>query len=90
MEQGMKIVAGLGEIDAYPEFVKAGADEVFCGYVPHLWNEKFQTHLPANRREVLFYQVQIGTIQEMKILKKMQEKYVKTSMYRSITQMWMI
>ena len=75
MEQGMKIVAGLGEIDAYPEFVKAGADEVFCGYVPHLWNEKFQTHLPANRREVLFYQVQIGTIQEMKILKKMKEKY---------------
>ena len=71
----MKIVAGLGEIYAYPDFVKAGADEVFCGYVPHRWNEIFQTHLPANRREVLFYQVQIGTMQEMKVLKNMQGKY---------------
>lgn len=30
----MKIVAGLGSIDEYERFVKAGADEFFCGYVP--------------------------------------------------------
>lgn len=30
----MKIVAGLGSIDEYETFVKAGADEFFCGYVP--------------------------------------------------------
>lgn len=75
MEHEMKIVAGLGEVYAYPKFINAGADELFCGFVPHMWNEKFQTHLPANRREVLFYQVQIGTMQEMKVLKRMREKY---------------
>ena len=26
----MKIVAGLGSIDEYERFVKAGADEFFC------------------------------------------------------------
>ena len=31
----MKIVAGLGSIDEYERFVKAGADEFFCGYVPY-------------------------------------------------------
>ena len=30
----MKIVAGMGSIDDYIRLVKAGADEVFCGYVP--------------------------------------------------------
>lgn len=30
----MKIVAGLGSIDEYIPYVKAGADEFFCGYVP--------------------------------------------------------
>ena len=29
----MKIVAGLGSIDEYIPYVKAGADEFFCGYV---------------------------------------------------------
>jgi len=37
----MKIVAGLGSIDEYETFVKAGADEFFCGYVPFSWAEKY-------------------------------------------------
>ena len=54
----MKIVAGLGSIDEYERFVKAGADEFFCGYVPYSWSKKYGTVLPLNRREVLCYNVQ--------------------------------
>ena len=49
----MKIVAGLGSIDEYETFVKAGADEFFCGYVPFSWAEKYGVIHPLNRREVL-------------------------------------
>ena len=55
----MKIVAGLGSIDEYERFVKAGADEFFCGYVPYSWSKKYGTVLPLNRREVLCYNVQL-------------------------------
>ena len=37
----MKIVAGLGSIDEYIPYVKAGADEFFCGYVPYSWTGHF-------------------------------------------------
>ena len=37
----MKIVSGLGCIDDYIRLVKAGADEVFCGYVLYEWNKKY-------------------------------------------------
>lgn len=33
----MKITAGLGSVDDYVRYVKAGADELFCGYVPFSW-----------------------------------------------------
>lgn len=56
----MKITSGLGSIDDYPRYVRAGADELFCGYVPFSWSEKYGTVLPLNRREVLNYNVQIG------------------------------
>ena len=71
----MKIVAGLGSIDDYITLVKAGADEVFCGYVPYEWNKKYGTLFPLNRREVLYYNVQIGSLEDMKILKKMVDVY---------------
>ena len=71
----MKITAGLGCIDDYVRLVKSGADEVFCGFVPFSWNEKYGTLFPLNRREVLYYNVQIGSFEDMKILKKMVEKY---------------
>lgn len=74
----MKIVAGLGSIDEYETFVKAGADEFFCGYVPFSWAEKYGVIHPLNRREVLFYNVQIGSMSELQILKKMVDYYGKT------------
>lgn len=67
----MKIVAGLGAVEDYQTLVQAGADEVFFGYVPHSWNKKYGNLMPLNRREVLYYHVQIGTFSEMKILSKM-------------------
>ena len=73
----MKIVAGLGSIDEYETFVKAGADEFFCGYVPFSWAEKYCVIHPLNRREVLFYNVQIGSMSELQILKKMVDYYGK-------------
>lgn len=73
----MKIVAGLGSIDEYEPFVKAGADEFFCGYVPFSWAEKYGVIHPLNRREVLFYNVQIGSMSELQILKKMVDYYGK-------------
>lgn len=71
----MKIVAGLGCVDDYIRFVKAGADEFFCGYVPYQWTKKYGVMLPLNRREVLYYNVQIGSLEELRILKKMMDKY---------------
>lgn len=73
----MKIVAGLGSIDEHETFVKAGADEFFCGYVPFSWAEKYGVIHPLNRREVLFYNVQIGSMSELQILKKMVDYYGK-------------
>ncbi|NME84373.1 U32 family peptidase [Clostridium sp. SM-530-WT-3G] len=71
----MKIVAGLGCIDDYIRMVKAGADEVFVGFVPYEWNKKYGTLFPLNRREVLYYNTQINSFEDMKILKKMVDVY---------------
>lgn len=71
----MKIVAGLGCIDDYIRLAEAGADEVFCGYVPYEWNKKYGNLFPLNRREVLYYNVQIGSLEDMRILKKMVDVY---------------
>ncbi len=73
----MKIVAGLGSIDEYIPYVKAGADEFFCGYVPYSWTEKYGTLLPLNRREVLCSNVQLGAFSELEILAAMIKKYKK-------------
>lgn len=73
----MKITAGLGSIDEYERFVRTGADEFFCGYVPFFWAEKYGTVMPLNRREVLCYNVQLGAYSELEILSRMVEKYKK-------------
>ena len=73
----MKITSGLGSIDDYPRYARAGADELFCGYVPFSWSEKYGTVLPLNRREVLNYNVQIGSFSELEILANMVQKYQK-------------
>lgn len=71
----MKIVAGMGSIDDYERLVRAGADEVFCGYVTYEWNKKYGNLFPLNRREVLYYNVQINSLSDMKILKRMVDRY---------------
>ena len=71
----MKITAGLGSVEEYERFVYAGADEFFCGYVPYEWSERYGTVMPLNRREVLSYNVQIGSFSEMEILAKMMKTY---------------
>ncbi len=70
----MKIVAGIGCVDDYFDYVEAGADELFCGYVPAEYMQKFGRQYPANRREVLYYNVQIGSESELLILRRMIEK----------------
>ena len=75
----MKIVAGFGFVDEYIPYVQAGADELFCGYVPYNWTKKYGTVLPLNRREVLAYNVQLGSFSELEILSAMIRKYRKPS-----------
>lgn len=71
----MKIVAGLGSIDEYIPYVEAGADELFCGYVPECWSLQYGMGNPLNRREVYYYNVQIGSQSELQIMQKMVEQY---------------
>ena len=73
----MKITVGLGSEAEYERFVRAGADEFFCGYVPYSWSRKYGTVMPLNRREVLCYNVQIGAFSELEILAAMVKKYKK-------------
>lgn len=67
----MKLTVGLGSIDDYIPFVEAGADECFCGYVPEKWMLQGGLYAPLNRREVLYYNVQIGSKSELEILREM-------------------
>lgn len=71
----MKIVAGIGSIDDYETYVRAGADELFCGYVPLHYMQRFGRTKPINRREVSYYNVQIGSESELMILAEMVKKY---------------
>ena len=64
----MKITAALNGVDAYEDLVRAGADELFAGYVPFEWLEKYSNITPLNRREVLLHDLQIDTIGEMRLL----------------------
>lgn len=64
----MKIVAGLCGVDAYDASCDAGADELFCGYVPESWAARYGLALPLNRREVRYYNVQLGGHSELLIL----------------------
>ncbi len=70
----MKLVAGLGSIEDYERFADAGVSEVFVGYIPNNFYEKYKMILPANRREVFFYHVQISSFEDMRILADMMKK----------------
>ncbi len=71
----MKITAGLGSIDDYIPYVKAGADELFAGFVPAAWQKAYGPYAPLNRREVLCSNVQLGSLSELEILAGLKAKY---------------
>ncbi|MCR4956406.1 MAG: U32 family peptidase [Lachnospiraceae bacterium] len=71
----MKLVVGIHNAEDYIEVVKAGADEVFFGYVPTLWGDLYGIRSPMNRREVRNYNVQIGGENDLFILRQLQKKY---------------
>ena len=73
--ESLRITAGMGDITSYETLVNAGADELFAGFVPFSWNKTYGNLLPLNRREVLFYHVQIGTLEDMKILRQKIDRY---------------
>ena len=64
----MKIVAGLGSLECFDAYAEAGADEVFCGFAPFEWLEKYGVMAPVNRREALLYPVQIASMTDMRLL----------------------
>lgn len=67
----MKITAGLGAVENLPRLAAAGADEVFCGYVPISWLEKYVNFTPLNRREVLMQGLQIDSMSDLRLLRRM-------------------
>lgn len=69
----MKITAGIGCIEDYTEYCRAGASEVFGGYVPLEWNIKYGKMDPLNRREVQMVNVQLGSMSELDILSDMKK-----------------
>ena len=67
----MKITAGLGRLEDFEEFAACGADEMFCGFSPWEWLEKYGARMPMNRREALLYPVQIAAWADMRILARL-------------------
>ena len=67
----LKIVAGLGSLDAFDVYVSAGADELFAGFIPAEWLERYGVVLPLNRREVLLYPTQIASMADMRTLARL-------------------
>ena len=66
----IKITAGLGSADDYKSFREAGADEVFTGYIPQIWQLERGLVSPLNRREVWSCGAQIGYRNELERLKE--------------------
>ena len=66
----MKITAGLGALEAFDLLADAGADELFAGYVPLEWLEKYANFTPLNRREAVMQGIQFSTMDEMRLLSR--------------------
>ena len=64
----MKITAGLGSLGDYERLAAAGADELFAGFVPLDWLERYGNFTPLNRREVLMHDIQFCSMGEMRLL----------------------
>lgn len=64
----MQITAGLGRLEDYDRLAAAGADELFAGFVPLDWLERYGNFTPLNRREVLLHDIQFCSLGEMRLL----------------------
>lgn len=67
----MKITAGLGRLEDFQRLAKAGADELFAGFVPLEWLEKYGNDVPLNRREAILQDIQLDSLGDMRILAQM-------------------
>lgn len=47
----MKIVAPINKIEEVEAIIEQGADELYCGVLPHPWKEKYLNVASPNRRE---------------------------------------
>ena len=69
--QNMRITAGLGSLDNFSRLADAGADELFAGFLPLDWLQKYGNDVPLNRREVLLQDIQIDSFSDMQLLARM-------------------
>ncbi len=71
----MKIVTPLSELSHFESLAEAGADELYCGFVPYEWLETYNMTVPINRREWLLSGCNICNYSSMHILKRMSEEW---------------
>lgn len=71
----MKVLAPLSRIENYEPLVEAGADEFFAGFISYEWVKKYHSVFPINRREYIFGDFNLVSLNTMKVLRKKVEKY---------------
>jgi len=60
----MKILSPLDNSDETERLIKSGADELYCGFVPEKWKEKYTLTCSINRRQVP--ETQFKTFEDLK------------------------
>ncbi|WP_054741280.1 U32 family peptidase [Cellulosilyticum ruminicola] len=71
----MKILAPLSQIENFEPLVEAGADEFFAGIFPYEWLKKYNAVFPINRREYIFGNCNISSMNSMRALSRKKEEY---------------
>jgi putative protease len=67
----VKLLVPLSNSVDFLPLVEAGADEFYCGFVPHEWLRRYQNILPLNRREFMIMPSNLTSYTEMDIIGKM-------------------
>lgn len=71
----MKVLAPLSRIENYEPLTEAGADEFFAGFISYEWVKKYHAVFPINRREYIFGDFNLVSLNTMKVLRKKVDKY---------------
>lgn len=71
----MKVLAPLSRVENYEPLAEAGADEFFAGFISYEWVQKYHAVFPINRREYIFGDFHLVSLNTMKVLRKKVEKY---------------